>query len=95
MEDGLASICDLIQQVDYLTPLEGQLTHSKAENVNLRRHFKEHTAVNDLLREEEQDRDQAMAEHRSILDTINSAILGSRSSTLTARPTPKGATLAG
>ena len=37
VEDGLASIIDIIQQVDYLAPLEGQLTHSQVENINIRR----------------------------------------------------------
>uniref|UniRef100_A0AAV1V056 Uncharacterized protein n=1 Tax=Peronospora matthiolae TaxID=2874970 RepID=A0AAV1V056_9STRA len=93
--DGLSSISDLIQQVDGLTPLEGQLALSQAENVNLRRHLAEHLEVHDQLQVVEHDRDQAIAEHRALLDTLNSAILGSRSSELTARPTPRSATLAG
>ena len=36
-----------------------------------------------------------MAEYRALLDTLNSAILGSRSSALTDRPTPKSDTPAG
>uniref|UniRef100_A0AAV1UZM0 Uncharacterized protein n=1 Tax=Peronospora matthiolae TaxID=2874970 RepID=A0AAV1UZM0_9STRA len=93
--DGLSSISDLIQQVDGLTPLEGQLALSQAENANLRRQLAEHLEVHDQLQVMEHDRDRAIAEHRALLDTLNSAILGSRSSALTARSTPKSATPAG
>ena len=93
VEDGLASISDLIQQVDYLALLECQLTHSQVESVNLRRQLSEHTAVYDMLAE--QDRDWSIAEHRTLLDTLNSAILGSRSSALTAQSKPRSATPAG
>uniref|UniRef100_A0AAV1U2J7 Uncharacterized protein n=1 Tax=Peronospora matthiolae TaxID=2874970 RepID=A0AAV1U2J7_9STRA len=62
------------------------------ENANLRRQLWEHLTVHDQLQVAEQDRDRATAEHRALLDTLNSAILGSRSSALTARPTPRSAT---
>ena len=90
--DGLASISDLIQQVDCLTPLEGQLALSQMENANLRRQLAEHLTIHDQLQVAEQDRDKAVAEHRALLDTLNSAILGSRSSTLAARSTPRSTT---
>uniref|UniRef100_A0AAV1VNR9 Uncharacterized protein n=1 Tax=Peronospora matthiolae TaxID=2874970 RepID=A0AAV1VNR9_9STRA len=93
--DQLTMDSDLIQQVDGLTPLEGQLALSQAENANLRRQLAEHLEVHDQLQVVEHDRDQAIAEHRALLDTLNSAILGSRSSALTARSTPKSATPAG
>ncbi|CAI5731153.1 unnamed protein product [Peronospora destructor] len=93
--EGLASISDLIQQVDGLTPLEGQLALSRLENANLRRQLAEHLTVHDQLQVAEHDRDRAIAEHRALLDTLNSAILGSQSSTLTVRPTPTSATPAG
>ena len=48
VEDGLGSISDLNQQVDYLSPLEGQLTDSQVDNVNLRCKLKDHIAVYDL-----------------------------------------------
>ena len=57
--------------MEYLGPLEGQLTQSQVENVNLRRHLAEHLAVYDLLAVPEQDRDRAVAEHRALLDTLN------------------------
>uniref|UniRef100_A0AAV1TBN6 Uncharacterized protein n=1 Tax=Peronospora matthiolae TaxID=2874970 RepID=A0AAV1TBN6_9STRA len=90
--DGLSSISDLMQQVDGLTPLEGQLALSQAENANLRRQLAEHLEIYGQLQVVEHDRDQAIAEHRALLDTLNSAILGSRSSALIARSTPKSAT---
>ena len=92
--EGLASISDLIQQVDGLSLLEGQLALSRQENDNLRRQLAEHLTVHDQLQVAEHDRDRAIAEHRALLDTLNSAILGSQSSTLTARPTPTSATQA-
>ena len=92
--EGLASISDLIQQVDGLSLLEGQLALSRQENDNLRRQLAEHLTVHDQLQVAEHDRDRAIAEHRALLDTLSSAILGSQSSTLTARPTPTSATQA-
>ncbi|CAI5731149.1 unnamed protein product [Peronospora destructor] len=92
--EGLASISDLIQQVDGLTPLEGQLALSRLENANLRHQLAEHLTVHDQLQVAERDRDRAIAEHRALLDTLNSAILGSQSSTLPVRPMPTSATQA-
>ena len=43
IEEGLAATSDLIQQADYVGPLEGQLTQSQVENVNLRRQLAERT----------------------------------------------------
>ena len=63
--------------MDYLGPLEGLLTHSQVENVNLRRQLAENIAVYDLLAVAEQDRNRAVANHRALLKTLNSAILGS------------------
>ena len=74
--------------MEYLGPLEGQLTQSQVENVNLRRQREEHLAVYDLLAVAEQDRDRTVADHRALLDTMNSAILGSQSSTVIPNPTP-------
>ena len=81
-----------MQQVDYLAPLEGPLTNSQVENVNLRRHLAEQLAVYDRLRVAEQDRVRAIAQHQSLLDTINSVILESQSFALTTQPTLKSAT---
>uniref|UniRef100_A0AAV1VGC3 Uncharacterized protein n=1 Tax=Peronospora matthiolae TaxID=2874970 RepID=A0AAV1VGC3_9STRA len=93
--DGLALISDLVQQLDCLTPLEGQLAVSQAENANLCRQLAENRTVHDQLQVAEKDRDRSIAEHRALLDILNSAILGSRSSALTARPMPRSATPAG
>ena len=70
VEEGLAALSDLIHQVGYLTPLEGQMTHSQVGNVNLRRQLEEHIAVYDRLKVAEQDRDRSIAEHRALLYTL-------------------------
>ena len=93
--EGLASISDLLQQVDSLTPLEGQLALSQWENVDLRRQLAERLTVNDQLQVAEHDRDRALAEHHALLDTLNSAMRRSQSSTATVRLTSTSATPAG
>ena len=47
--------------------------------MQLCRQLAEHLAVYNLLAVAEQDRDLVVADHRALLDTLNSAILGTQS----------------
>ena len=55
----------------------------------------EHIAVYDRLAAADRDRDRAVAEHLTLLDTLNIAILGSQSSAVTPYPTPRDDTPVG
>ena len=72
--EGLASISDLLQQVDDRASLEARLHAVQDENTSLQTQLQTHHAVCDQLIQAEQERDRAIRDLRSLQTNIAYAV---------------------
>ena len=91
--DAFFTLADLILEVGQLTLLEAQLKTAQDEEFALRSHIQAHATTRDQLRFVDRERDQAVAGHCALFNTISNAIVSSQTTTTSNRSTSGSSSL--